>query len=96
MPDFCYIYKQLTLFDSMLKHRATIKDIARELNISPSTVSRALADRWDVNPETRRAVLEVAERALSSESDFIKPKTTAAQCPSGVIVPEFSTHSLQK
>ena len=34
--------------------RITIIDIAMELNLSPSTVSRALNDRWDVSPETRR------------------------------------------
>ena len=89
MPDFCYIYKQLTLCDSMLKHRATIKDIARELNISPSTVSRALADRWDVNPETRRAVLEVAER-LHYHPNPISLSLKQRQTMSiGVIVPEF-------
>ena len=41
----------------MSKSRITIKDLARELNISTSTVSRALADRWDVSPETRKAVV---------------------------------------
>ena len=46
----------------MSKSRITIKDLARELNISTSTVSRALADKWDVNPETRKAVLELAEK----------------------------------
>ena len=46
----------------MSKSRITIKDLARELKISTSTVSRALADKWDVNPETRKAVLELAEK----------------------------------
>lgn len=39
---------------------ATIKDIARELNISVSTVSRALRDTHDVNRETRDKVLAMA------------------------------------
>ena len=39
----------------------TIKDLARELNISASTVSRALADSELVKPETRRAVKELAQ-----------------------------------
>ena len=73
----------------MLKYRATIKDIARELNISPSTVSRALADRWDVNPETRRAVLKVAER-LHYHPNPISLSLKQRQTMSiGVIVPEF-------
>ena len=46
----------------MSKSRITIKALARALNISPSTVSRALADKCDVNPETRKAELELAEK----------------------------------
>jgi DNA-binding LacI/PurR family transcriptional regulator len=36
----------------------TIKDVARELGISKSTVSRVLQNAFDVNPETRRKVLD--------------------------------------
>lgn len=45
-----------------MKHFITIKDIARELNISVSTVSRALRDTYDVNVETREKVLEMAAK----------------------------------
>ncbi|SEQ73073.1 transcriptional regulator, LacI family [Faunimonas pinastri] len=38
----------------------SIRDLARALDISIGTVSRALNDRADVNPETRRRVLEAA------------------------------------
>ena len=42
----------------MLKHHfVTIKDIAKALNISVSTVSRALRNTFDVNQETRDKVL---------------------------------------
>src|SRR5690606_26342797 len=44
------------------KRFITIKDIARELNISVSTVSRALRDTYDVNKETRERVLEMATK----------------------------------
>jgi DNA-binding LacI/PurR family transcriptional regulator len=40
---------------------ATIKDIAKQLNISISTVSRAIRNAADVNPETKRAVMALAE-----------------------------------
>ncbi|MEP7375253.1 MAG: LacI family DNA-binding transcriptional regulator [Chitinophagaceae bacterium] len=43
-------------------HYATIKDIAKELKISVSTVSRALRDTYDVSPETREMVLAMATR----------------------------------
>src|SRR5699024_4354664 len=42
-------------------HFVTIKDIARELNISVSTVSRALRDTFDVSPKTRKKVLKKAK-----------------------------------
>ena len=43
-----------------MNHFVTIKDIARELNISVSTVSRALRDTYDVSVETKYKVLEKA------------------------------------
>ena len=45
-----------------MNRRPTIKDIALELNMSTSTVSRALTKHPDVSNETRRAVMELAER----------------------------------
>lgn len=44
-----------------MNKRATIKDIARILNISISTVSRAMRNAPDVNPETRKAVVALAD-----------------------------------
>ncbi len=69
--------------------RITIKDIAQHLGISKSTVSRALADRYDVNPATREAVLAMAEKL------HYRPNVTAINFMSqntkiiGVVVPEF-------
>jgi len=40
---------------------ATIKEIARQANVSPATVSKALNSRHDVSDETRRKILEIAE-----------------------------------
>jgi DNA-binding LacI/PurR family transcriptional regulator len=46
----------------MSKSAATIRDIALVLGISKSTVSRALNDHYDVNPETARKVRELAAK----------------------------------
>lgn len=70
-------------------NHVTIKDIARLLNISVSTVSRALNDKYDVKKATRDLVVETAksmgfipnpnaQRLISRKSNTI-----------GVIVPEF-------
>ncbi|MDN4164095.1 LacI family DNA-binding transcriptional regulator [Cytophagales bacterium LB-30] len=72
-----------------MSNEATIKDIARELNISPSTVSRALKDHPDINSETKKAVLRVAQK-LDYQPNSIalslrKSKTNII----GVIIPEL-------
>lgn len=41
--------------------QATIKDIAKTLKISTSTVSRALRGQPDVNPETKKAIISLAK-----------------------------------
>jgi len=40
----------------------TIKDIAKALGLSTSTVSRALRDSYEISPETKKMVLEYAEK----------------------------------
>jgi len=40
----------------------TIKDIAKALGLSTSTVSRALRDSYEISPETKKLVLEYAAR----------------------------------
>jgi LacI family transcriptional regulator len=45
-----------------LNKRITIKDIAKELGVHHSTVSRALRDDPQVNPDTKKKVLETAEK----------------------------------
>jgi len=65
----------------------TIKDIARELNISPSTVSRALKDHPDISTQTKKAVNSLA-KALNYQPNAValslrKSKTNTI----GVIIP---------
>ncbi len=72
-----------------MKKRVTIKDIAKDLNISTSTVSRALIDSWDVKPETRRKVLEAAGR-LNYRPNFLAKNLHGQRTGTiGIITPEF-------
>lgn len=75
----------------MVKRRVTIKELAKELKISTSTVSRALADKWDVNPETRKAVLELAERWNYHPNPISLSLKQQHTLTVGVVVPEFIT-----
>ncbi len=54
----------------MKSSQVTIKDIAKALGISPSTVSRALKDHPDISPKTKKAVKELAE-SLNYEPNAI-------------------------
>ncbi len=67
----------------------TIKDIAIELGVSISTVSRALRGQPDVNAETRKAVLELSERLdyqpNKAALSLLKKNTSTI----GVVVPNL-------
>jgi DNA-binding LacI/PurR family transcriptional regulator len=72
----------------MRSSQVTIKDIARELGISPSTVSRALKDHPDISPETKKAVNELA-RELSYQPNAIALSLKHSRSFTiGVIIPE--------
>jgi len=57
----------------------TIKDIAKRVGVSPSTVSKALNNRSDVSAETRAKILEVAQELNFTPHAFgkaLKKKTS--------------------
>lgn len=65
----------------------TIKDIARQLNVSVSTVSRAMRNAADINPQTRQAVMELAEQ-LNYQPNMLALSLRNQQTHTiGVIVP---------
>ncbi|MFP4019058.1 MAG: LacI family DNA-binding transcriptional regulator [Bacteroidales bacterium] len=76
----------------MKKHRITIKDIAEKLNISPSTVSRALKDHPDINPNTKKAVKELAEKYNYIPNKIALGLLQNQSNTIGVIIPEIIHH----
>lgn len=73
-----------------MKH-VTIKDIARSLCISVSTVSRALTDDKNIRRETREAVLREAERLGYRHNPVAMNLKMGRTNTIGVIVPEMHT-----
>jgi LacI family transcriptional regulator len=63
----------------MNQRRVTIKDIAREARLTPSSVSRALNDHPRISPETKAKVLHLAQKLNYSPNLFarglVKKKT---------------------
>lgn len=76
----------------MKSSQITIKDIAKALKISPSTVSRALKDHPDISPATKLAV-----RELALELDY-QPNSVALSLRKsrthtiGVVIPQIVHH----
>ncbi|MEP7142329.1 MAG: LacI family DNA-binding transcriptional regulator [Ferruginibacter sp.] len=75
----------------MLKE-ITIYDLARELSLSPATVSRGLKDNPAINKNTRKKIVEMAEtmgyRSNNFASNLRKKKTNTI----GVIIPRLNSH----
>lgn len=70
-------------------YHVTIKDIARKLNVSVSTVSRAFNDKYDINRETRDLILKTAAEMGYRPNPIAKKLIQRRSWNIGVIVPEF-------
>lgn len=70
----------------------TIKDLARKLGISPSTVSRALRDHPDISPATKQRVAEAAEKYHYQPNQLAQSLQKKRSSTIGVIVPEIRHH----
>ncbi|MBO9620461.1 MAG: LacI family DNA-binding transcriptional regulator [Niabella sp.] len=77
---------------SVRPHMTTIVDIAKALNISKSTVSRALHEHSDINEQTRNDVLEMARKLDYQPNLLAKSLVNSKSNTIGIIVPEFLTY----
>jgi LacI family transcriptional regulator len=73
----------------MHKGQVTIKDIAKELGISPSTVSKALKGHPDISPATKKAVKELVEKWNYKPDPIALSLKSGLSKTIGVIVPEI-------
>lgn len=68
----------------------TIVDIAKELGISASTVSRALSDSPLVNADTKRTVLRTAERLGYQRNELARALVKGSSGAVGLLVPDIT------
>jgi LacI family transcriptional regulator len=73
----------------MRSNQITIKDIARILGISASTVSRALKDHPDINVDTKKAVNELAGKLKYRPNAVALSLKNSRSNTIGVIIPEI-------
>ncbi len=76
----------------MHKRQISLKDIAQELHLSISTVSRAIRNVGEVSPETRKAVIKLAQKYNYQPNPLalglLRNKTRLI----GVVIPEIESH----
>lgn len=76
----------------MKKNPTTLSDIAKRLNISVSTVSRALHDHPAINADTKKQVIKLA-RALNYQPNLLAINLLARKTNTiGIIVPEITSY----
>jgi len=75
-----------------LKKKATIYDIAKELNVTVSTVSRALNGFSTISDATKKAVLETAKKLNYSPNKLASSLKSGKTHTIGVIVPSTQVH----
>lgn len=73
----------------MKKPTTTIKDIAKKLGVSPSTVSRALKDHYEISDETIQAVKRVAKELNYQPNSLALSLRYSKSNTLGVIIPEI-------
>jgi len=76
----------------MTKHPITIKDLAKILNVSISTVSRALKDHPDISVKTKKAVQELAKELQYRPNEIALSLKTRRSNIIGIIVPKLVHH----
>ena len=76
----------------MEKHTPTLKDIAKELGVSVSTVSRALQDHPAISKRTIEKVKSVADRVEYYPNSIARSLKTNGSKSIGVIVPAIKHH----
>ena len=76
----------------MNKPQITIKDIGRALNISPSTVSRALQNHPDISQNTKDSVNKYAKENHYKPNSLALNLRTSKNNSIGIIVPEINNY----
>ncbi len=76
----------------MIKHQITIKDIAKILGISVSTVSRALKDHADISIKTKKAVQDLAKELQYRPNEIALSLKNRKSKIIGIIVPKLVHH----
>lgn len=88
----CVILYHETKNNHMSRHPITIKDIARILNVSVSTVSRALKDHPDISKATKKSVQDMARELNYRPNEIALSLKNRRSKIIGIMVPQLVHH----
>ncbi|WP_164108800.1 MULTISPECIES: LacI family DNA-binding transcriptional regulator [Sphingobacterium] len=71
--------------------KITLKELAQKLNLSPSTISKALNDSYEISEETKAKVRELAERYNYQPNPLAKYLKLGKTNSIGVVLPSVRT-----
>ena len=81
-------YDAVIVGDEQPGKRATLQDVARLAGVSHQTVSRAINDKGEIDPQTRRRVLDAARRLHYRPSRFARGLVRQDTTTIGLVVPD--------
>ncbi|MDO7743808.1 MAG: LacI family transcriptional regulator, partial [Pedobacter sp.] len=70
----------------------TLKDIAKALGLSTSTVSRALRDRYEISEETKKVVMDYANKINYRANPIARSLKERRSYSIGIIVSEIANN----
>ncbi|WP_077619987.1 LacI family DNA-binding transcriptional regulator [Bacillus sinesaloumensis] len=73
----------------------TIKDVAKEANVSPSTVSRVIANNPRISEETKKRVREAMEKLGYHPNFTARSLAVKSTATIGIVMPFSASHVLQ-
>lgn len=86
---YIYFRKFILKLNTLIMKHVTIKDVAKRLNVSISSVSRAFNDKYDIKKETKELILKTAEEMGYFPNPIAKKLSQNKTFNIGVVVPEF-------
>lgn len=81
--------KTFEIFTEMSKRNVTLKDLSKALNLSISTVSRALKDHQDISFETKKKVQQLAKELNYIPNSLAQNLRNSSTKTIGVVIPNL-------
>ncbi len=89
----CFLYLKVYNFTTtMIKKNFNIKDLAKAMGLSTSTISRAFRDNSDINPETKEKILEKAKELGYQPNIFASSLRDKAARTIAIVLPELANN----